>query len=103
MEIIGMSVKMKTTYSVEWKNARKELIKTLKDQKDMTEEDVTASKAKMIASVVMSWTGFEENGKSLRCVPSTVERILTEYPWLLEQLDIALGNEKNFYQSTATS
>lgn len=90
-----ISINLKTTYSAEWREAKSKLPELIKNQGYNVEQ----SRAHMISSVVASWDGLIEDGKQLKCVPSTIERVLLEYPWITNQLDTELGNESNFYKT----
>lgn len=95
----GMTINLRPTYSAQWKQADAKLTRQFRAKGKnykATPDDMTETRVKLAASVVASWDGFEEDGKKLQCVPSTVERVLTEYPWLLKQIDYALGDESNF-------
>ena len=95
----GMTVNLRPTYSAEWKREDAKLVRQMRAKGrnyKPTPDDMMQTRVKLASSVIASWTGFEEDGKKLQCVPSTVERVLAEYPWLLNQIDIALGDESNF-------
>lgn len=86
------------------KNAREDmsLIKRQPKKSDITDEDIERArnrKVEDIAICIIDWTGIEEKGEIVPFSYENAVRILTDYPWLHEQLDMFIGDRANFLPS----
>lgn len=84
-------------------NRRLELqAKTRNNKLSMTAEELEKEALDVLVACVVAWhTGerpeIEMNeGEWLPCTPENVKRVLTELPWLKEQLDQEIGDRANF-------
>lgn len=53
----------------------------------------------VLAAIVTEWTGFEENGKALKCTREEVARIFKKYGWISHQAVLAAADGSNFLKS----
>jgi hypothetical protein len=84
-------------------NRRLELqTKSRSNKFSMTAEELEKEALDVLVACVVGWhTGerpeIEMNeGEWLPCTPDNVKRVLTELPWLKEQLDQEIGDRANF-------
>jgi len=47
----------------------------------------------------LDWSGIEENGVKVDFSFANAVNLLTDYPWLFEQLDMFIGDRANFLPS----
>lgn len=64
-----------------------------------TIDEAEKTSAELIAAVVVSWSGIEENGTELACTPENVIHILTKYSWLRLQVDQFVSDRSNFFKA----
>jgi hypothetical protein len=103
MHIDGMTVTLKSKHSPEWKAKVSELArnapKTAKPDLERSEKIGT----ELLSVVVVDWTGFEENGKPVKCSRDAAKDLMTRYPWLRKQIDAAVDEDTNFLQGALTA
>lgn len=55
------------------------------------------SGAKLLAAATASWSGVSEDGTELEPTPENIERVYREYPWIMTQVDVAIGEKQRFF------
>ena len=68
----------------------------------LTPEALEADALELLVAVTRGWSGFTQGGKAVDCTPQNVQRIYTEFPWIREQVDLAIGDRANFLPSSPT-
>lgn len=53
----------------------------------------------LLVGATVSWSGVMENGEMLECTPENVRRLYTDLPFVREQVDMFLGDRKNFFKN----
>ena len=62
------------------------------DQLDKNRED-------LLASVTLSWINVELDGKLQECTHANARKLYKAYSWLLEQVNLFVGDRANFFRS----
>lgn len=65
----------------------------------VTAAELDADALKISASSILSWEGIEINGTSFEFTPENAEKLLTNYPFIREQIDSAVGDRAVFIKS----
>lgn len=99
MPIDGMTVTLKGKHSKEWKSALSILARNAPKNAKPDLERSEKVGTELLASVVVGWSGFEENGKPVQCSKEAAKDLMTRYPWLRKQIDAAVDEDANFLQS----
>ena len=86
------------------KNAREDMdsMKRNPKKKEVTDEDIEKAKKRRIEDIavcILDWSGIEENGVKVDFSFANAVNLLTDYPWLFEQLDMFIGDRANFLPS----
>ncbi|WP_237133811.1 hypothetical protein [Pseudohongiella sp. O18] len=72
----------------------------------VTEEMVKAQKEKdveSLAEITVSWTGWYEKGKPLKCTPENAKRLYLLIGTVRRKVDKAFGDEANFLEMSKDS
>lgn len=77
----------------------KKQINSKKPNQITTIDDAEQASAELLASVVVSWSGIEENGKAVECNNQNVVAILKRYSWLRLQIDQFVSDRANFFKA----
>ena len=86
------------------KNAREDMnsMKRNPKKKEISDEDIEKAKKRRIEDIavcILDWSGIEENGVKVDFSFANAVNLLTDYPWLFEQLDMFIGDRANFLPS----
>lgn len=54
----------------------------------------------LLASVTLSWSGVEENGKPVECSTENAMDVYRRFPWIREQVDEFVGDRANFFTTS---
>ena len=86
------------------KNAREDMdsMKRNSRKKEVTDEDIEKAKKRRIEDIaicILDWSGIEENGVKVDFNFANAVNLLSDYPWLFEQLDMFIGDRANFLPS----
>jgi hypothetical protein len=66
-------------------------------QAERTSESAKESFAvELLAGAVLGWSGIAEKGQALPFTHTNVVRLLTDYPWVREQVDLIAGSREAF-------
>lgn len=65
---------------------------------DLKAEEVRDNSIDDLVELTVDWTGFEENGKPLKCTPKTSRKIYTEIKWIREQALEFVADRSNFFR-----
>ena len=63
-------------------------------------EEVEQDGIELLAACTKAWAGMVENGKDIVCTASNAVDVYTRYPWIREQVDIAIGDRANFIKGS---
>lgn len=74
--------------------------RALKSQgrRQVTAYEIEESTRDLVASAIVGWSGMEYQGAALDCTPENVKRILTEFPWIGEQVDAVAQDRAAFFR-----
>lgn len=64
--------------------------------KSRTMEEVKADTIRIIAECIKSWEELTENGEDVPCDMANKIRILTDFPWIREQVDEVIHDRAAF-------
>ncbi|WP_290497620.1 hypothetical protein [Hyphomonas sp. UBA4494] len=107
----GLSVRVASYQSERVKAAQRRMANAaLRDQKrnpkkTATVEEIEEKTTDIIVAAVLSWEGFEKDGKPLECTPENV-RMVVENPdlWFIaEQIDKAADDQLAFMKASRKS
>lgn len=77
----------------------KKQINSKKPNQITTIDDAEQASAELLASVVVAWSGIEENGELVPFTPGNVIDILKKYSWLRLQVDQFVSDRSNFFKA----
>jgi hypothetical protein len=100
--IVGVDSKIFMDKAI--KNAREDMdsMKRNPKKKEISDEDIEKAKKRRIEDIavcILDWSGIEENGVKVDFSFANAVNLLTDYPWLFEQLDMFIGDRANFLPS----
>lgn len=70
-----------------------------KDPEPLTAEEVEARALDAVVTCVTGWRGVLKNGSPLEFTEANLRGFLSDYPWLMGQIDEAIGDLGNFIKS----
>lgn len=95
IEVLGAdSSKMRAEMS---DRARKQIAK--RNSTINTIEEAEKASSELLASIIVTWYGIEENGEPIECTRENIIRVLTKYSWLRLQIDAFVSNRANFFKA----
>jgi hypothetical protein len=62
----------------------------------VTQEEVDQDGIELLAACTTGWTGVVMSGKEVPFSRSEAEKLYREFPWMREQIDVAIGDRSNF-------
>jgi hypothetical protein len=65
---------------------------------DLDAEKLAGDMIDDLAKLTVSWTGFELDGKPLKCDKSNAVTVYTDWPWIREQAQEFVANRANFFR-----
>jgi hypothetical protein len=65
---------------------------------DLDAEKLAAEMIDDLAKLTVSWTGFELDGKALKCEKANAVTVYTDWPWIREQAQEFVANRANFFR-----
>lgn len=65
---------------------------------DLDAEKLAAEMIDDLAKLTVSWTGFELDGKLLKCDKTNAVTVYTDWPWIREQAQEFVANRANFFR-----
>lgn len=68
------------------------------DAATLTPDEIDEMTQELVSRCIEDWSITLEGDEKLPCTPENVESVLTEFPWLRDQLNIALGNVSAFLE-----
>lgn len=82
---------------------KKRMAKTLKggfrNNATIPVEEIEQDGLELLASCTKAWTGVILDGEQLECNKENAIIIYERFPWIKEQVDIAIGDRANFIKS----
>ena len=57
----------------------------------------------LTAECVLAWDGFFDGGKVLECSKANVVKVLDGFPWVLQQVEVAMGDHAGFSRAVSAS
>ncbi len=67
-----------------------------KDASDGKEVDVDERMAGVFAKCITGWKNLEENGSAVKISEKAAKKLLTTYPWVLDQVQVSVEKRSNF-------
>ena len=64
---------------------------------DLDAEKLAAEMIDDLAKMTIKWTGFELDGKALKCEKANAVTVYTDWPWIREQAQEFVANRANFF------
>lgn len=58
--------------------------------------ELDAMTRELVAKCIEEWNVWETDEIQLDCTPENIEKVFEEHPWVLDQLNAALGRSGNF-------
>ena len=80
-------------------NRAKQQLASKKPNQITTIDEAEQASAELLASVVVSWSGLEENGQPIECINRNVVATLKKYSWLRLQIDQFVSDRSNFFKA----
>mgnify|MGYP003620955818 FL=1 len=80
-------------------NRAKQQLASKKPNQITTIDEAEQASAELLASVVVSWSGIEENGQPIECIHRNVVATLKKYSWLRLQIDQFVSDRSNFFKA----
>ena len=80
-------------------NRAKQQLASKKPNQITTIDEAEQASAELLASVVVSWSGLEENGQPIECTNRDVVATLKKYSWLRLQIDQFVSDRSNFFKA----
>ncbi len=65
-------------------------------KKKISREEIEAQDIELLATCIIDWENVEYNEKPLDCTLENKIMVLTENAWVREQIDVAIGDRRNF-------
>lgn len=65
---------------------------------DLDAEKLAAEMIDDLAKLTVKWTGFELDGKPLKCDKDNAVTVYTDWPWIREQAQEFVANRANFFR-----
>lgn len=100
-EPIGLSVQMRSVYSKEVKRTERQILDAKIERKGVTTaEESEADAIQFIAASVSDWEWKDDlnfHGNKPECNFKNVVAVLTELPWMKDQLDKVLYQTNKFF------
>jgi hypothetical protein len=62
-------------------------------------EEIEQDAIALLAACTKSWNGVVVEGKAIDCTTDNAVMIYERFPWIKEQVDIAIGDRANFIKS----
>lgn len=75
----------------------------LKAQTVPTSEEVTRRSIELLVTLTESWEGLTLNGEPLECNEENKRMVYTNYPFVREQVDLAIHERSNFLPGAPTN
>lgn len=57
--------------------------------------------ARLLACATISWQNITEDGEPIEPTLDNFERVYLLYPWIRDQVDLAIGDKKRFFPNAA--
>lgn len=93
------------TYSKTFRHAKRAQTNRMLKNKttQLTAEGLEEGAITLTARCVREWQGvFDANGGPLECNLANVTAVFTAAPWVLEQIDTAMGNHESFSKANSS-
>ncbi len=65
-------------------------------KKKISREEIEGQDIELLATCIIDWKNVEYNEKPLDCTLENKIMVLTENAWVREQIDVAIGDRRNF-------
>ena len=76
---------------------RKNIAQMKKSRKiDLDLDEMEDAATSILASCTVSWVGVELDGKELECTRDNAMMVYERFPWIREQIDVAINDRANF-------
>jgi len=64
----------------------------------MTTEEIETYTRELLARCIEDWAVTLEGDEMLPCTPENIEMVLDEFPWLRDQVNLAMGDVSGFLE-----
>lgn len=81
------------------KNRNLQALQKMKGQKILSIEAVEAGQLELLVSVTLGWANVVYAGEPLEFTQDNVKMLYTQFPFIVEQIDEFLGEQRNFLLS----
>ena len=62
-------------------------------------EEIEQDSLALLAACTKSWSGIIVEGKAVECTTDNAVMIYERFPWIKEQVDVAMGDRANFIKN----
>ncbi len=62
-------------------------------------EEIERDAIELLAACTKAWSGVVIDGAAITCTPENTVMVYERFPWIREQVDIAIGDRANFIKS----
>ncbi len=103
-----VTITLAGTESKAWKKARnivgnKYIQSTSRNQKQRSFEDGLDDIAFQLAAVTLAWDGIMLDGQVIECTQANAKRVYLESDTIREQVDLFVGDRKNFWKASLSN
>ncbi|MFM7009321.1 MAG: hypothetical protein ACKO0Z_08350 [Betaproteobacteria bacterium] len=57
--------------------------------------------ARLLAGATVGWQNLIEDGEQIEPTPDNIERVYLLYPWIRNQVEVAIGDKMRFFPNAA--
>jgi hypothetical protein len=105
-----VTITLAGTESKKWKKARNAVgdryLKNANPRNSSpvrTMDEALSDQAFQLASVTLAWDGVIVDGQELPCTHDNAKKIYLQYDWVREQVDLFVGERRNFWKASSAA